>query len=237
MSAARQLPLQLPYRAALGREDFLVGAANSAAVAAIDGWPDWPYGGLLLIGPTGSGKSHLLEVWRGRSGARRYAADALPGNVMECLEGASAVAVEDCGPGIDEQAMFHLLNAAEQRGIDMLLTARSAPGQWQLELPDLASRLRRLPAVAMALPDEDLLGALIVKLFADRQITIERGLVDYVVPRLERSFEAVQSFVERADRAAMAERKPVTRALAARVLTASLPPSAGDGSPDRPTID
>lgn len=237
MSAARQLPLQLPYRAALGREDFLVGAANAAAVAAIDGWPDWPYGGLLLIGPTGSGKSHLVEVWRGRSGARRYAAGALPGNVVECLEGASAVAVEDCGPGLDERALFHLLNAAERRGVDMLLTARSASSQWQLVLPDLASRLRRLPAVSMALPDEGLLGALIVKLFADRQISIERGLVDYVVPRLERSFEAVQAFVELADRAAMAERKPVTRALAGRVLSSEGQLSAGDGSPDRPTID
>lgn len=237
MSAARQLPLQLPFRAALGREDYLVGAANASAVAAIDGWPDWPYGGLLLIGPTGSGKSHLVEVWRGRSGARRYAADALPGNVVECLDGASAVAVEDCGPALDEQALFHLLNAAEQRGVDMLLTARFPPGQWRLELPDLASRLRRLPAVSMALPDEDLLGALIVKLFADRQLTVERGLVDYVVPRLERSFEAVQSFVELADCAAMAEGKPVTRALAARVLAAGGARAPADGSPDRPTID
>jgi chromosomal replication initiation ATPase DnaA len=237
MSAARQLPLEFPFRAALGREDFLVGAANVAAVAAIDGWPDWPYGGLLLIGPTGSGKSHLVEVWRRRSDARRYAAAALPENVVDGLDGISAVAVEDCGPGVDEPALFHLINVAERRGVDVLLTARSAPGLWPVTSPDLLSRLRRLPTVAMEPPDEDLLAALIVKLFADRQIAIERGLVDYALPRLERSFEAVQSFVDQADRVAMAEGKPVTRALAARVLAAGRPLPVTGAPPGEPAAD
>ncbi|TCT12439.1 regulatory inactivation of DnaA Hda protein [Tepidamorphus gemmatus] len=237
MSAARQLPLAFPFRAALGREDFLVGAANVAAVSAIDGWPEWPDGGLLLIGPTGSGKSHLVEVWRRRSGARRFAADALPENVVDGLDDVSAVAVEDCGAGVDERALFHLLNAAERRGVDVLLTARSAPGFWRVTIPDLLSRLRRLPAVVMQAPDEDLLAALIVKLFADRQIAIERGVVDYVLPRLERSFEAMQSFVDQADRLAMAEGKPVTRALAARVLAACRPLPVAETSPGEPATD
>lgn len=224
MNRARQLSLDLPHRTALGRADFLVGGPNAAAVAAIDAWPDWPYNGLVLVGPGGGGKSHLVEVWRERSGARRIGAGALPDDPRPLLDGVGALAVEDCGPAMNERAMFHLLNEAERAGADVLLTGRAPPGTWDTGLADLASRLRRLPVVALEPPDDPLLAAVIVKLFADRQLSVEPPVVDYIVRRIERSFDAIRAVVERIDRVAIEEQRPVTRTLAARILSEAADP-------------
>jgi len=219
MNDARQLALDLPHREALGREDFLVSDSNSAAVAAIDAWPGWPHAGLVLVGPAGSGKSHLVEVWRHRSGAKRVSCDDIEGDPDVLIGGAPAIALEDCGRGLDETAMFHLLNAAERSGTALLITGRLAPRLWGVALPDLDSRLGRLPVVEVAPPDEKLLEAIVAKLFADRQLLVDAGVLRYVVMRIERSFAAAREAVARLDRAAIEAKRPVTRALAARILS------------------
>ncbi|ESR23512.1 chromosomal replication initiator protein DnaA [Lutibaculum baratangense] len=218
MTRPRQLALSLPHRPALSRDDFLVGAANRAALQAVEAWPDWAYGALLLLGPEGSGKTHLAEVWRARSGASRIAAGVLRPEDVPALAEAGPIAVEDCDRGVDERALFHLVNESDQRGSTLLLTARSEPATWRLVLPDLRSRLARIPTVALGPVDDELLAALMVKLFADRQITVEPGLVRYLIPRVERSFAGASRLVARLDELAIEEKKPVTRALASRIL-------------------
>jgi len=215
---ARQLALDLQHRAALGREDFLVSDCNAAAVAAIDAWPDWPHSGLVLAGPAGSGKTHLVEVWRQQSGARAIQANEIRGDPGALLDGLRAIVIENCGPGIDETALFHLLNAAERLDADVLLTATSELQGWSLSLSDLKSRLNRLPVVVLEPPDDVLLQALMIKLFSDRQIEVGQPVLTYLARRVERSFAAVRDMVERLDRAAIEEKRPVTRALAARIL-------------------
>lgn len=219
MTDTRQLALDLPHREARGREDFLVSASNEAAVTAIDGWPNWPHAGLVLVGPASSGKSHLVEVWRQRSGARRLLATNLSGDPVELIAGAPAIAVEDCGFGLDQTAMFHLLNAVERAGIDILLTSTQPPRQWTIDLPDLDSRLSRLPVVEVSPPDDMLLQAVMAKLFADRQLTVEAAVLRYLAVRIERSFAAARDIVTRLDRSAIEAKRPVTRALAARILS------------------
>jgi len=221
MTSGRQLAFDLPHREALGREDYLVSESNSAAVAAIDAWPDWPHAGLVLVGPEGSGKTHLVEVWRQMSGARKLVANDVSGDPNVLIADASAVIVEDCGPGLDETAMFHLLNAVERAGADILLTAKKEPRGWQVELSDLMSRLSRLPVVKLEPPDDLLLQAVMMKLFADRQVTVDASVLRYLAMRVERSFAAVRDMVVRLDRAAIEAKRPVTRTLAARVLSES----------------
>lgn len=223
MTRPRQLTLGLPHRPAMGREDFLVGAANAAAFSAVEAWPDWPYGMLLLVGPEGSGKTHLSEVWRRVADAGRTDAAGLRATDVPALAESAALVVEDCGPGIDERALFHLVNETERRDHSLLLTARREPATWGLALKDLASRLSRVPVVAMDLPDDALIEALLVKLFSDRQVAVEPGLLRYLVPRVERSFAFVNRLVSRLDEAAIEEQRPVTRALAARILREEQP--------------
>ena len=215
-------------RPALGREDFLVAPCNEAAVAWLDRWPNWPGPALVIHGPPGSGKSHLAEVWRRRSGAEAVDASALAQTAPGGGQAAAALVIDGLAGPIDERALLHAYNSVAERRGHLLLTALAPPARWPLSLPDLVSRLRVAPAVAIGLPDDTLLAALMLKLFADRQITVAAEVPAYVVPRIERTFAAVSSLVERLDRAALAEGRPVTVPLVRTVL------ALGEGRSDAP---
>jgi chromosomal replication initiation ATPase DnaA len=217
--AARQLPLSLPHRVAMTRADFLAGAANAQAIALIDDWPLWPAPAVLLAGPVGSGKTHLVEIWREASRGTIVTAADLADHQVEALVAAGPVAVEDLHAGIrDEAALFHLLNRAREKKVPVLLTSRLWASSLPVTLPDLASRLRAARPVELGEPDDDLLRRVLVKLFADRQIAVESAVVDYIVVRMERSLQAASAIVEELDRDALAAGGGVTRRLAAPAL-------------------
>ncbi len=224
MTSTGQLTLEFGHRPALGAEDFLVAESNRAAVGWLDRWPDWPAPALVLHGPAGCGKTHLAQVWRARSGAAPVEASALAGTDLPALlfprpvlvaEHADAVA----GLPAAEAALFHLYNLAGERGGHLLLTAAAAPSRWPIGLPDLASRLRAAPAVALAEPDDALLAAVLIKLFADRQLKVRAEVVTLLVSRMERSFAAARALVEALDRTSLASGRAVTTRLALAVLS------------------
>ncbi|MGU3497059.1 HdaA/DnaA family protein [Xanthobacteraceae bacterium A53D] len=225
----RQLPLDLPASAAMQREDFLGAPGNEAALALIDSFPDWTARVVCLFGPPGTGKSHLASVFAARAGAVTMAAgDLVRAGVPEALSH-GALVVEDMAPGgFDEAALFHLLNLAREQQAYVLMTARSAPAGWKLNTADLASRLRALPTFEIAEADDPLLAAVLVKLFADRQISVDDVTVQYLLRRMERTVEGAQRLVEAIDRAALAAHRPVTRALAAQVLRDLMPDEADE---------
>ena len=215
----RQLALALDHAESFAREDFLSGPSNAAALALIDMWPGWPHRSVILTGPEGSGKSHLAAIWAQAAGARLIAARALePASVPRALA-TGALVVEDITAGsFDERALFHLVNLAGEEAAFLLLTARQAPAA--LAVRDLASRLKALPVVALAPPDDALLRAVLVKLFADRQLAVDESLIGYVATRIERSFAAARACVTRLDEEALRQKRPLTRALAAEILRA-----------------
>ncbi len=220
-----QLPLDLGLRTALGREDFLIGTANRDAVAWIDLWPDWPAPGLVIHGPAGCGKSHLAELWRVRSGAVRFEGGHVDAASVEGLaRDQQSVVVEDIDrPGGDElnpRALLHLHNLLAERGGHLLITTRVSPARLDIALPDLRSRILALPAVEVGPPDDELIGVVLVKQFADRQLRVAPGVVAYLVARIERSFAAVRRVVEALDAAALADRRNITVALARDALRA-----------------
>jgi chromosomal replication initiation ATPase DnaA len=221
MSAApRQLALALDHAENLAREDFLSGPSNAAALALIDSWPAWPQRTMLLTGPEGSGKSHLAAIWAQAAGARLVAARALEEAAVPGALATGALVIEDIVAGaFEERALFHLINLAREDDAFVLLTARSAPASFAIR--DLGSRFQALPVVAMASPDDALLRAVLVKLFADRQLAVDESLIGYLVVRIERSFAAARAVVARLDGEAMRRRRPLTRALAAEVLGAN----------------
>ena len=219
---ARQLVLDLPSRPALGRADFYVTPANAVAVGMVDLWPDWPMRRMAVVGPEGAGKTHLAHVWSARAGADILPAESLVGMSVGAVDATAALVVEDAdrvGTLGDsaEEALFHLCNRLAARG-SLMLSGRDAPARWPVALPDLRSRIAATPVARLEPPDDALLGAVLVKLFADRQLAVGPDLVQYLLPRMERSFAAAEALVGALDRAALARQRPVTARLAAGVL-------------------
>lgn len=205
MTAPRQLILDLGHRPALGREDFLVGSANAEAVGWIDRYPEWPSYGLAIVGPAGCGKSHLAHVFASRAAATFLGASEF---AAENVAAGAAYVIEDAGT--DERRMFHFLNAVREHGAHVLLTAREAPARWTVALPDLKSRLAALPVVRISEPDDAMREAVLVKLFADRQLDVAPDVIAYLLSRMDRSFEAMRRLVAQADAESLAHARAVT---------------------------
>ena len=215
----RQLALDLPHRPALGAEDFLLSDSNRAAVALIDQWPQWPHPVVVLSGPAGSGKTHLAHVWQRQSGAALWAAGSLTDEAVLARPDTACVIVEDVDRGIgDQRAMFHLINLAREHRFQILVTARTDPGDWDLTLPDLRSRLRQATLARIEAPDDALLRAVLVKLFADRQLSIDPQVVSQIALRMERSMAAALRLVAEIDKRALETQRRVSRGLVAQVL-------------------
>lgn len=218
-----QIPFDLGNRPALGRDDFLVAPNNHDAVAWIDLWPNWPAPCLVLYGAVASGKTHLGAVWSETSAAICVKASEIDEAIIrDIADMKHHVIIEDADALIGnlkgEKGLFHLYNIFKEEQRSFLLTLQEPPVRRSFALPDLASRLRAAPSVAIREPDEELLGALIVKLFNDRQVRISAEVLHYILPRIERSFEAVRNLVEQADQKALIEKRGVTVPLMRDIL-------------------
>jgi len=217
-----QLTLDLPHRAALGAEDFLVSDCNLAAVRLVDDWPNWQNHVQLLLGPQASGKTHLARVWQALSGAQALAPETLVMSVLDGLDEATPLVVEDADRiAYDEKALFHLLNLAREKRLYVLITAESAPSRWGLALPDLKSRLNGIPAVEISAADEALIRTVLLKHFADRQLDIDPKVLTYLALHVDRSLAAAAAAVAAVDRAALASGRKISRQLVIEALAAS----------------
>ncbi len=197
-------------------DDLVVSGANKLAVELISGWPSWPSAVIVLAGPTGSGKTHLASIWKTQSQARQFQ----PGAIGEPqLPQSGAALVEDVDADhLDEYGLFHLINQVRASSGTLLLTSRTFPGGWGASLPDLMSRLKSATTVEISEPDDALLSAVIIKLFADRQLTVEPHVVRYLVNRMDRSLATAMQLVEQIDKLSLARQSRVSRALAADAL-------------------
>ncbi|QTN35302.1 chromosomal replication initiator DnaA [Cognatishimia activa] len=218
---AEQLGFDLPARAALGRDDFFVSDANAMALALVDSWPNWAGNKLAIIGPEGSGKTHLTHVWAAQSGARIVDAASLTKDAVPDLA-QTPIAVENV-PAIAkdaaaQDALFHLHNLTLAEGHSLLVTGVSEPKHWGLTLPDLRSRLEGTTTAVLKEPDDALLSILLAKLFVDRQLTPNTETIAYMVKHMDRSFAEARRLVRDIDQASLAKKRKVSRALAAEVM-------------------
>lgn len=218
-----QLTFDLGHRSALGRDDFLIADSNRDAVSWVDLWPEWPAPALVLYGPAACGKTHLAAVWRAQAGAASIPPEDLATiSADKLFERGQHYLIDPVDPWIGDRAaettLFHLYNLAKENKRTLLLTMRVPPVRLSFTVPDLASRLRAAPGVAIHAPDEMLLGAVLVKMFSDRQLLIGEDVLNYVLPRMERSFAAARNLVEKADQRALAEKRPLSVPLMREVL-------------------
>ena len=216
---SEQLVFDLPHRPAMGADDFFVSSCNEAAVHLIDTWPDWTHRIQMIEGPAGSGKSHLANVWRLRTGAQSIDSAAFKAADIAELSLSNGLILEDLDSNeFDEQSVFHLLNLSRERDFCMLLTARSRPARWAVQLPDLISRLRTMPVTTIGAPDDALLGAVLLKHFSDRQLNVEPQVLKFLVRRIRRSMDATHEVVVELDREALSSGRKITRNLASKIL-------------------
>jgi chromosomal replication initiation ATPase DnaA len=214
----RQLALALDHAESYAREDFLAGPSNESALGLVDRWPDWPANAIALVGPEGSGKTHLATIWAAVSGARVISAHGLSEAGLRPALATGALVIEDGAAATDERALFHLINLAREENAFLLFTARTAPTIWPVAIPDVASRLRALPVVTLAAPDDAMLRGVIVKLAADRQLALDEAVVSYLSTHMERSFAAVRAAVIALDNEALRRGRAPTRALASEMF-------------------
>ena len=218
----KQLAFDLPLDPRFGAEDFLVSPSNEQAYGQIESWPDWPDTILVLVWPRGSGKSHLASIWATNAHAWTIDATEITQDKVPHLVSNGALAIEDMDRGErDEAALFHLLNLAREKRAFLLITSETPPDRWSLRTPDLLSRLRLAPSVALEAPDDALLKAVLVKLFVDRQLVVDTSVVDYIALRIERSLAKASELVALLDREALSRGRRVSRAIAAEILGAA----------------
>jgi chromosomal replication initiation ATPase DnaA len=213
-----QIPLDLAHRPARSRDDLVPGASIRSALHLIDSYPDWPAPVVVIVGPRGAGKTHLAAAWHDMTGAASLSIAGIGAEALDWAErGPILVDDADRAP-IDETGLFHLINAVRASRTHLLMTAATRPASWPIGLADLVSRLRAASIVEIGAPDDMLLAGVLTKLFADRQVDVDPAVIQYVVKRMERSFESANAVVERLDAAALARKSRITRALAAELL-------------------
>lgn len=210
-----QFPLNLEHVPSFASEDLLTLSCNVEAVQILQSWPDWPSHALALIGPKGAGKSHLGHAW----GAQVGAIDLTPSFDITTLSEGSNVLVDDADSGIyNEDMLFHLYNWTKETGGTILFTGNVAPNNWVIKLPDLKSRLATIYVTSIGVPDEEALMMILAKLLSDRQLIYGENLLDYLVTRMERSFEFANRVAAELDQMALAKKRRITRNLAREVL-------------------
>jgi len=213
---ARQLRLSLKRPAPFTRDTYIQGPSNAEAITALDAWPRWPGGALVLVGPEGVGKTHLARAW-----AVQTKAAILEREHPDVAAAAGRpVLLEDVDKGVDGEALFHLINLAAHDGASLLITARKAPATWPAELPDLRSRLNALMVAEIAPPDDEVLGGVLKKFFRERNIRPHDDVYPYLLRRMERSIPGAQEIVRRLDETEDGQMRPISRVLAREILEA-----------------
>jgi chromosomal replication initiation ATPase DnaA len=214
-----QLTFDLPRRIALSRTDFLISDSNAAAIAWIDRWPDWPSRALALHGPAGCGKTHIVHLWCAQTAGVNLPGEALSEQVVARLvsERRHRIAIDDADCA-SEIALLHLHNFCMETRGSLLVAARRPPASWTVALPDLDSRLRAVLAIGIGLPDDALLGAVLVKHFADRQLRVAPEVIAYLLTHMERSFAAAAEMAARLDMVSLRDRRAITVSLARQLV-------------------
>lgn len=221
-SAAQQIPLDLRHVEALGREDYFVNESNENVLKWLNKWPDWPTPTFVIYGPKASGKTHLLSVWAEKSKQDVLKINDVLSNGWESYRDQKHMAIDDVHEAIGDRAkeehLFHIYNQILANGGTLLLTSEATPKSLAFDLPDWASRMRAATSETIQEPDDGLLSIVLLKLFQDKKVAITDKEIQYIVPRIERSYAMAQHLVEEVNQASLSQKRPVTIPLIKTVM-------------------
>lgn len=216
MSNVRQIPMNLLHPVSFDLSDFIVSTSNGRAVQFLNAFNESGGHFGAVVGPAGSGKSHLLHGW----GQEQGAVAIEPGDEVSALKAGQLYVIDDINQrdvsgdfSYSDDYLFHLYNWTKEIGAKVVAAADVAPSRWDRKLPDLISRLGTVQVATIEEPDDELLLVLLVKLFSDRQLQVDINVLNYIVSRVERSFSAARQSVDRVDKKALAEKRKITKAL------------------------
>ena len=219
MHETTQIAFQFSPQPYLGREDFMVSSCNFEAFQIIDSWPEWTFFAICLYGPKGCGKTHLSRIFSDKVSVQTHYPYKIPSikadkisleSPFELFKQHRCLIVEDLTTNINQEAMFHLYNLYRNEGGNILFTSEHAPARMNFAIADLQSRLNIIPAIAIGEPDDEMLSALILKLFNDRQLLVSPEIVTYMVQNMQRSFDFCNKLVAEIDNISLARKRAVS---------------------------
>ena len=215
MNSQKQLTFKFKIRKSFGIGDFIISSANYEAIKWLDAWPKWPMGGILLNGPCGSGKSHLVNAWSYKSGAKILEAREICFNKFKFQK---HIAIENLGNELNGEDILHLINIIQENNGTVLITSRYPASRLKLKPLDLLSRIKVFPHIKLGLPSDEFLKKLINKLLSDRGIYADNNVLSYILKRMERSHYSAIKLVDVMDNISLESQKPLTIALAREAL-------------------
>ena len=213
-----QLILKFPEHRAYKKEDFYVSPSNQEAYDFINNWPKWIKRIVNIFGPSGSGKSHLSSILKTKTKCLEILANELNEDIIFEFKTKEVLIIENFNEKIPEELLFSLWNIALQDNKYFLINSIKPISSFKFKLPDLTSRVKSSLNIGIKLPSDDLISAIIAKNFSDKQIMVEEKHIDYIIKRIDRSYEKISQFILTLDRYSLKKGSPFGLKLIKEVL-------------------
>ena len=213
-----QLILKFPSHQAYKKEDFYVSPSNQEAYDFINSWPKWIKRTVNIFGPSGSGKSHLASILKSKTSCLQIETKKLSDEIFFKFKAKEALIIENFDRKVSEKLLFSLWNIALQDNKYLLITSKKPINSFKFKLRDLTSRVTSSLIIGINLPSDDLISVILAKNFSDKQIKVEKKHIDYIIKRIDRSYEKISQFILTLDKYSLKKGSPFGLKLIKEVL-------------------
>jgi len=213
-----QLILKFPTKQVYKKEDFYVSPSNQKAYDFINSWPKWIKRIVNIFGPSGSGKSHLASILKTKTTCLQIDSDKLNETTFLKFKTKEALIIENLNEKVSEKLLFSLWNTSLQDNKYILITSFKSINSYNFKLKDLISRINSSFIIGINLPSDDLISVILSKNFSDKQIKVEKKHIDYIIKRIDRSYEKISQFILTLDKYSLKKGSPIGLKLIKEVL-------------------